>query len=205
MANLINTDADADLAMKLQKEEYSKDSLFIRRPRHEPSTADDAAIAARLQAEEDARHERQAARRQRRELRRPVPELVVPMPLHDLMRRQDDFTPNDYERLMELGGEEPHRRLDNQQINVFPTETFVPRPNQSEQDTTCSVCWDKYEAGNVLRRLPCLHTFHRDCIDPWLKVGETFVFLAPLENSSTFILDEKPMSNLSCRSVSTIK
>ena len=97
MANLINTDADADLAMKLQKEEYSKDSLFIRRPRNEPSTTDDATIAAQLQAEEDARHERQAARRQRRELRRPVAPLVMPMPLHDLMRRQDDFTPNDYE------------------------------------------------------------------------------------------------------------
>ena len=108
MASLINTDvdadgdADADLALKLQREEYSKDSLFIRHQGTNPSTANDAAIAARLQAEEDARHQRQSAQRQRRERRerlRPISPIMMPMPmpLHDLMHRQEDFTPNDYE------------------------------------------------------------------------------------------------------------
>lgn len=110
MANLINTDADADLALKLQKEEYSKDSFLIRRQRNDPSITDDAAIAARLQAEEDVLHERQAARLQRREQRRSVFPVVMPMPLDDLAHRQDDFTPNDYEvNRRSLGAMEDYR------------------------------------------------------------------------------------------------
>lgn len=91
--------------------------------------------------------------------------------------------------MLELDGEEQHQKLNNEQINVFPTETFVPRTNQSEQDTTCSVCWDKYQARDILRRLPCLHTFHRDCIDPWLKVREIFsrsFFCFPSESGFVF-------------------
>jgi len=32
----------------------------------------------------------------------------------------------------------------------------------------CSVCYCDYEAGDVLRTLPCRHCFHLECIDRWL-------------------------------------
>lgn len=194
MRSLRNSDvgSDEEYALKLQQEEYSKPSLLIssstqsyRRPYPQSNTASteaDAVIAARLQAEENARQEREQQRLIRRVQRRRSPPQTIQLPENlrifpgnrirsgDLQHRQDNFTPNDYERLLELDGEERHPKLNNEQIDAFPTETFVPRPNQSEQDTTCSVCWDKYQARNILRRLPCLHTFHRDCIDPWLKM-----------------------------------
>jgi len=38
----------------------------------------------------------------------------------------------------------------------------------SVHDDKCSVCLSLYDNGDVTRILPCLHKYHRDCIDPWL-------------------------------------
>ena len=32
----------------------------------------------------------------------------------------------------------------------------------------CSVCLEEPREGDVLRSLPCMHFFHKACIDPWL-------------------------------------
>uniref|UniRef100_A0A183SPH6 RING-type domain-containing protein n=1 Tax=Schistocephalus solidus TaxID=70667 RepID=A0A183SPH6_SCHSO len=32
----------------------------------------------------------------------------------------------------------------------------------------CVICMCDYELGDELRCLPCMHTFHRACIDDWL-------------------------------------
>lgn len=34
----------------------------------------------------------------------------------------------------------------------------------------CNICLCDYVNGETLRTLPCLHSYHRDCIDHWLKV-----------------------------------
>lgn len=45
--------------------------------------------------------------------------------------------------------------------------TLYPRPHSHE----CPVCISQYEAGEELRYLPCVHFFHKLCIDQWLDVS----------------------------------
>ncbi|KAL6526802.1 E3 ubiquitin-protein ligase sdir1 [Orobanche gracilis] len=39
----------------------------------------------------------------------------------------------------------------------------------SGDDLTCSVCLEQVNDGELIRSLPCLHQFHVNCIDPWLR------------------------------------
>ncbi|GLT89056.1 hypothetical protein SLE2022_070590 [Rubroshorea leprosula] len=39
----------------------------------------------------------------------------------------------------------------------------------SEDELTCSVCLEQVNVGDLVRSLPCLHQFHANCIDPWLR------------------------------------
>ncbi|PKI72356.1 E3 ubiquitin-protein ligase SDIR1-like isoform X2 [Punica granatum] len=39
----------------------------------------------------------------------------------------------------------------------------------SEDELTCSVCLEQVVTGELIRSLPCLHQFHVNCIDPWLR------------------------------------
>ncbi|XP_028792684.1 E3 ubiquitin-protein ligase SDIR1 isoform X2 [Neltuma alba] len=38
-----------------------------------------------------------------------------------------------------------------------------------DDELTCSVCLEQVNVGDLLRSLPCLHQFHANCIDPWLR------------------------------------
>jgi len=33
----------------------------------------------------------------------------------------------------------------------------------------CCICREKFADGDDIRRLPCMHIFHKDEIDTWLK------------------------------------
>nr|GMC92815.1 E3 ubiquitin-protein ligase SDIR1 isoform X1 [Ipomoea batatas] len=43
----------------------------------------------------------------------------------------------------------------------------VAKPTDDE--LTCSVCLEQVNEGELIRSLPCLHQFHANCIDPWLR------------------------------------
>ena len=62
--------------------------------------------------------------------------------------------------------------LTEEQINALPLEKFVPPiivgPEEAE---TCSICIDEFKGEQDLRRLPCNHRFHQNCIDEWLKIS----------------------------------
>ena len=56
-------------------------------------------------------------------------------------------------------------------VAALPTLATCAQPCN---DAVCAVCLESYMPGAVLKRLPCEHTFHKECVDAWLlgKVRE---------------------------------
>lgn len=42
-----------------------------------------------------------------------------------------------------------------------------------EDDTKCMVCMEPFTEGVLLRTLPCLHRYHKSCVDEWLRRKST--------------------------------
>ncbi|KAL9263307.1 E3 ubiquitin-protein ligase RING1-like protein [Drosera capensis] len=41
------------------------------------------------------------------------------------------------------------------------------------EDTLCAICKDEFSVEEKVRRLPCSHYYHGECITPWLKIRNT--------------------------------
>lgn len=65
------------------------------------------------------------------------------------------------------------------EINQLPTRKVIVKPaageGAAEEDEriTCMVCLAEKDVGDNLRTLPCMHDFHCECIDTWLKTNRT--------------------------------
>ncbi|KAM9393748.1 RING finger protein 215 isoform 2-T2 [Pholidichthys leucotaenia] len=46
-------------------------------------------------------------------------------------------------------------------------------PSQTAETDNCAVCLEPFNNNQCLRVLPCLHEYHRDCVDPWLLLQHT--------------------------------
>ncbi|XP_010243979.1 PREDICTED: uncharacterized protein LOC104587902 isoform X2 [Nelumbo nucifera] len=79
---------------------------------------------------------------------------------------QRDFNENDYEMLLALDeNNHQHGGASLSQITGLPQST-VQTDNLEE---ACAICLETPKTGDKIRYLPCLHKFHKDCIDPWLR------------------------------------
>ncbi|CAN4090954.1 unnamed protein product [Withania somnifera] len=84
----------------------------------------------------------------------------------NLLQTQHDFNENDYEMLLALDeNNHQHGGSSARQINNLPQSTVQ---NESLEEA-CAVCLETPTMGDTIRHLPCLHKFHKDCIDPWLR------------------------------------
>ena len=46
-------------------------------------------------------------------------------------------------------------------------------PEEVSKSLQCSVCMEDFNCGELVRKLPCQHLYHTDCIVPWLKIHAT--------------------------------
>ncbi|XP_054820814.1 E3 ubiquitin-protein ligase RHA2B-like [Prosopis cineraria] len=50
-----------------------------------------------------------------------------------------------------------------------PTVCFTRALNMADEpQPECSVCLSELQEGDKVRNLKCKHTFHKECLDPWL-------------------------------------
>lgn len=79
-----------------------------------------------------------------------------------------------YEQLLELGErlgdvKPKNRPASEQEINRLPISTY--NANGQKEEQKCTICLCIVETGELVRRLPCLHLFHTECIDRWLSTN----------------------------------
>lgn len=48
-------------------------------------------------------------------------------------------------------------------------EVESPTSTSQMEERKCMVCLEEFQGGENLRILPCLHRYHRSCVDRWLK------------------------------------
>lgn len=56
-------------------------------------------------------------------------------------------------------------------ISSLPTVCISQE--QTDCRLQCPVCREEYSSGEPVRKLPCLHYFHSECIVPWLELHDT--------------------------------
>jgi hypothetical protein len=91
-----------------------------------------------------------------------------------------------YDALLRLGDQVGDVRLERwamiaqEKIDALPLVSFNPEKSEKESSNdchgTCLVCQEQYHTGESLRRLPCNHLFHADCVDQWLRSSDKCPF-----------------------------
>eukprot|EP00743_Colponemidia_sp_Colp-15_P006951 GILK01007502.1.p1 GENE.GILK01007502.1~~GILK01007502.1.p1 ORF type:complete len:603 (-),score=104.42 GILK01007502.1:104-1912(-) len=153
--------ADQVLARELQNELNSESSQVARE-----LTENDAALAAYLQSELEA-EARQEEEEVRNRERRAATRIIR-------ARRQSSRTggmPSDISSLPSYTFKSPvkHRTAEDTHTSPSTSKTTTCEA----EDKKCMVCQYSFDDGDTLRVLPCIHSYHVECIDRWLQINMT--------------------------------
>lgn len=106
-----------------------------------------------------------------------------------LMLSNRDFNGNDYESLLLLDASVSSRQraASEEQIHRLPSHVYKsPEKTMSCSESLeeggdsntedidfrqCAICLETYQNGERLRTILCMHQFHEDCIDRWLRTS----------------------------------
>ena len=170
------------------------DLSLVTSSMEDDTTTNDGAISAFFSGGREARALRRRARavRAQRQFQRFVDRLnaereangerpVTADTLRHLVNSRD-FTGNDYDQLHNFVDENGPAAMSyfsaigatEAEINRLPRRTLeanddlLSRPGVGGQQQQCSICLEQFQVGETVRTIPCFHTFHSSCIDPWL-------------------------------------
>lgn len=68
-------------------------------------------------------------------------------------------------------------------------------PEEVSKNLQCSVCMEDFKCRELVRKLPCHHLYHTDCIVPWLKMHATCPICRKLLNNPTSNCEVPSSSN----------
>eukprot|EP00730_Choanoeca_flexa_P000152 TRINITY_DN10069_c0_g1_i4.p1 TRINITY_DN10069_c0_g1~~TRINITY_DN10069_c0_g1_i4.p1 ORF type:complete len:453 (+),score=119.88 TRINITY_DN10069_c0_g1_i4:130-1488(+) len=87
---------------------------------------------------------------------------------HRLVIEHDEFRMGHFGRREEepLIAGLPRAEALKQALEALTEEPYSPL--EGKELDSCAVCLEDLIAGDICRRLPCKHLFHKECIDPWL-------------------------------------
>jgi hypothetical protein len=98
-----------------------------------------------------------------------------------LVVRERDMTGEDYDNLLQFdeeAGPAMEAMLNSigasqDEIDRCPLRTLTSDDELLTRRTDgkprhCPICLENYQEGQQVRTIPCFHSFHKDCIDPWL-------------------------------------
>lgn len=86
-----------------------------------------------------------------------------------------DFNADDYEMLLSLDRDNAGRSTTayppahSGQIQRLPEYTISSSQHPAMLTKECVICLEQYREGDAVRTLPCLHQFHKSCVDTWLS------------------------------------
>ncbi|ODO06723.1 hypothetical protein I350_04082 [Cryptococcus amylolentus CBS 6273] len=77
------------------------------------------------------------------------------------------------DRFMDAAGPQGSVPANDTVIEGLPRFTFDEKSLSQSQFKDCPVCKDDFQVDDAVVRIPCQHTFHDDCLVPWLKQNGT--------------------------------
>ncbi|XP_046349991.2 E3 ubiquitin-protein ligase ZSWIM2-like [Haliotis rufescens] len=87
----------------------------------------------------------------------------------DMMNRE--LSASDYDLLLQLDSTQ-HTSMTSdipeEVVNMLPLERVRERSQLLAPGSQCRMCLRSFVVGQHVRKLPCKHKFHKDCIDNWL-------------------------------------
>ena len=99
-------------------------------------------------------------------------------------RTRNNFSANDYEELWTIQEEngnasglnaERHVGVTDEELARYPVRYLEADDEllQNEDEKACSICLEDFRVGEMVRTIPCFHSFHANCIDRWLRTRTT--------------------------------
>lgn len=77
----------------------------------------------------------------------------------------------DYMRFLERRSNNMNRGASQDTIErfTFPHKYKKVKQESDEEGDKCTICLSEFEDSEDVRRLPCMHLFHKACVDQWLS------------------------------------
>lgn len=72
-----------------------------------------------------------------------------------------------------VGSRDPRETLNGIETISYATFREMVENEQDKPDEECPCCWEQFDTNALIKRTPCGHVFHEECLAKWLKVSTT--------------------------------